>query len=56
MCQSAFLSAGLIRMTVGDLKKLNREHPENWTNAKFLKVYGTDRPDFRQEPLVGLPE
>lgn len=31
---------------VGELRDLNREHPDNWTAAKFTSVYGTSHPDF----------
>lgn len=55
MCDEA-RRAGLVRMTVGDLRMLNREHSEYWTNTKFLEVYGTDRPDFSHERKAGLPD
>ena len=45
MCDDA-RSAGTVIKTVGELKKLNREHSEYWTDAKFLKVYGIAHPDF----------
>ena len=34
MCDDA-RSAGTVIKTVGELKKLNREHSEYWTDAKF---------------------
>jgi hypothetical protein len=38
--------AGLIVKTVGELREIKREHQSNWTNAKFLEIYGEEKPDF----------
>jgi len=46
MCDEA-QTAGLKVLTVGDLQKLDREHPENWSDEKMIEVYGDARRDFR---------
>lgn len=45
MCQRA-VNAGTKILTAGELRKLNREHPDNWTAEKFISVYGTATPEF----------
>ncbi len=45
MCDEAS-SAGTVVKTVGELKALNREHSDYWTNKKFAEVYGTEHPEF----------
>lgn len=49
-------TAGTALATVAELKALGLEHPENWTNEKFAKIYGTATPDFRGVPRLVLPE
>jgi hypothetical protein len=39
MCDYAD-SAGLVVKTVAELRKLGREHEENWSDAKMIEVYG----------------
>lgn len=46
--------AGTVVLTVGDLRKLKLEHPDSWTDKKFLKIYGDARPDFSQELRISL--
>lgn len=57
MCNEA-VSAGTVVKTVGELKALNREHSDYWTNKKFLEVYGTSTPDFvdKSQRLKALAE
>ena len=43
----ASLSAGLRILTVADLKKLGREHPDNWSDEKMIEVYGDAKREFR---------
>jgi hypothetical protein len=46
MCQEA-VTAGLKIMTVGELRKLDREHPEYWSDEKLVEVYGDASREFR---------
>lgn len=42
------VGAGLVTMTVGDLRKLALEHPEYWTAKKFAIIYGEPSPKFTE--------
>jgi hypothetical protein len=46
MCDDA-VTAGLKVLTIGDLKKLGREHPEYWSDEKLIQIYGTASREFR---------
>lgn len=39
MCEDAG-GAGLKILTVGDLRKLDRESSDYWTNEKMVEIYG----------------
>jgi hypothetical protein len=45
-CDDA-VGADLKIMTVGDLRKLNREHEDYWTDEKMIEVYGDANREFR---------
>lgn len=46
MCQKS-RSANLKILTVGDLQKLNLEHPDYWTDATMVRIYGDASREFR---------
>lgn len=46
MCDDA-VSAGIKVMKVADLRKLDREHEEFWSDEKMIEVYGTADREFR---------
>ena len=52
MCEEA-INAGTVVKTVKELRRLNRESPTYWTNAKFYEVYGTPKPNFVISPATG---
>lgn len=54
MCDDA-TDAGTGMLTVAELRRLDREHSDYWTNAYFEKVYGTTHPDFGSEPRLSPP-
>lgn len=39
MCDDA-KGAGLITLTVGELKVMDQEHPDNWSDEKMIEIYG----------------
>lgn len=39
MCELA-QTAGTVKLPVATLKTLNREHPDQWSDAKLMMVYG----------------
>lgn len=43
MCDGSQGAATVI-MTVGELRQLNLEHPDNWSQRKLLSVYGDANP------------
>lgn len=45
MCQES-TTAGLKLLTIRDLKKLNREHEEHWSDATMIKIYGNADREF----------
>ena len=46
MCDDA-VQAGLKILTVGDLRKLDREHEDYWSDEKMINVYGDASREFR---------
>jgi len=46
MCDDS-RGAGLKILTVGDLRKLNREHEDYWTDEKMIEQYGDASREFR---------
>lgn len=47
MCDEA-VTAGLKILTVADLRRLDREHEEYWTDEKLIQVYG----EVKRPPAV----
>ena len=45
MCNDA-RHAGLKVLTIGELRKLNREHEGYWTNEKMIEIYGDATREF----------
>ena len=43
MCDEAQIS-GIVRMEIAQLRRLKREHPDNWSVDKLVKIYGTPTP------------
>ena len=43
MCDNSW-GAGTVLKTKKELRKLKREHSDNWSNEKLKKVYGTENP------------
>ena len=46
LCDDA-RSADLKIVTVGDLRKLDREHEDYWTDETMIRIYGDADRDFR---------
>ena len=46
MCDDA-RGAGLKILTVGDLRKLDREHEDYWSDEKMIEQYGDASREFR---------
>lgn len=46
MCDEA-VTAGLKILTVADLRKLDREHEDYWSDETLIKVYGDASREFR---------
>ena len=45
MCVDAVV-AGIIILTVADLRKLRREHEDFWTDEKMIEIYGDASREF----------
>lgn len=45
MCQES-AGAGLKILTVGDLRKLNLEHEDYWSDETLIKIYGDASREF----------
>jgi hypothetical protein len=52
MCDDA-RTAGTVAARVGDLRKLNREHPDYWSAKKLTEIYGESAPDFSHLHVMG---
>jgi len=46
MCDNA-VTADLKILSVGDLRKIDREHEDFWSDEKMIEVYGDASRDFR---------
>jgi len=46
MCEAS-QNAGLTILTVEELRKINREHSDYWTDETMIEVYGDARREFR---------
>ena len=47
MCDDAKF-AGLKVLTVADLRKLKREHEDNWSDETMIRIYGNADRNFSQ--------
>jgi hypothetical protein len=46
MCEDA-QGAGITVRQVGDLRKLDREHEDYWSDETMIRIYGTSDREFR---------